>query len=145
MSISISVVTQTNFEPWNIPARGQNFINTQYANINSIEITNVVSEGIMFDNFKILENFVKENNNKKIVIIFCSLMQLSKIKNKVKNDFIEFFSNYELHFALELITGKGKDFLIKILDDADTFSKYPKILHDFKTYAELYSKFRLKF
>ena len=142
MSISISLVTQTNFGPWNIPARGQNFINTHYGKNNSIEITNVVSEGIMFDNFKILENFIKDNNDKKIIIIFCSLMQLSNINENIKEEFIKFFSNYEIHFALELTKGKGKEYLTKIINEAKTFSKYPKIKYDFKNYTEFFKKYK---
>ena len=140
MNISISLVTQTNFGPWNIPARGQNFINAQYGRNNSIEITNVVSEGIMFDNFKILENFVKDNNDKNIIIIFCSLMQLSNLNKNIKKDFINFFSGYEIHFALELTKGKGKKFLQRIIDEASFFSNYPKVQYDFKNYAEFFKK-----
>ena len=64
---------------------------------------------------------------------------------KIRNDFIEFFSNYEIHFALELTKGKGKEFLKKVIDEATTFSKYPKIKYDFKNYSEFFKKYKPTF
>ena len=139
MKTCISLVTQTNFGPWNIPARGQNFINTHYGKINSIEITNVVSEGIMFNNFKILENFVFEHKKEDVIIIFCSVLQLAELKDVKRRDFINFFGNYEIHFSLELISGKGNHFLNKIFEEISFFAKHSKINNNFKNYTEFYN------
>tara|TARA_B110001450_G_C17558237_1_gene455616 strand:+ start:575 stop:1015 length:441 start_codon:yes stop_codon:yes gene_type:complete len=138
----ISLITQTSFGIWNIPMRGQNFINAQYAQKQDLEISSFVSEGILFHNFNMLESVIKDNLEENPIIIFCSLLQLSYISEKRKASFLKFFSKFELHFALELISGKGIQFLEDIVFEASYFSKVERIDVNVDTYEKFYKKYK---
>ena len=114
----ISVVTTSQFGIWNIPMRGQNFINNHYASLKNYKISFVITEGILFDNFNLVKSAIKKNNDKKIIIIFCSALQLLRLKDK-KNEFIKFFKDYEIHFSLELKKGKGSKYLKDTINESN--------------------------
>ena len=60
MNTIISVVTNSKFGIWNIPMRGQNFINNHYASINGYKISFVITEGILFNNFNLVKSAIKK-------------------------------------------------------------------------------------
>ena len=138
----VSFITQTSFGIWNIPMRGQNYINEQYAQNQSLQISSFVDEGVLFNNFNTLESMIKENIKENPIIIFCSLLQLSKISESRKTSFINFFSKFELHFAMELTSGKGKDFLNQILLQSSYFSEIKRIDDDIISYKNFYMKYK---
>ena len=140
----ISVITTSKIGIWNIPMRGQNFINNYYANSNNYKIGLLYQEGLMFKNFNMLKKIIKDNKKNKVIIIFTSNQQLLSVKGK-KNEFINFFKNYEIHFALDLQSGKGIKFLKKIFNEISSFSNIKRIdPKSFVTYQELFKKYKNK-
>ena len=93
MSTVISVLTPSKIGVWNIPMRGQNFINNYYANLYSHKISLIHQEGFLFKNFDSLKTVIKKTKSKKIIIIFCSNLQLSNLKSG-KKKFINFFKTF---------------------------------------------------
>ena len=144
MTTVISVLTTSKIGIWNIPMRGQNFINNHYANINGYKVSFIYQEGLLFNNFYTLQSIIKKNNKKKIVIIFSSNLQLLNLKRS-KNDFINFFKKYEIHFALELQKGKGSVFLNKIFEELSEFTSKNNIdIKKINTYQGLFNKYKSK-
>jgi len=142
MSMVISLITPVSFGIWKIPMRGQNFINAQYAQNQSLEISRVVQEGVLFNNFFELESVIENNLPAEPIIIFCSILQLSQISENRKKSFLEFFSKYNLHFSIELTSGKGKDFLKDILSQSSYYSQLKNINNNMESYTEFYNKYK---
>ena len=65
MTTVISILTPSKIGIWNIPMRGQNFINNYYANMNNYKIGLVYQEGLMFKDFNMLKTIVKKNKQNK--------------------------------------------------------------------------------
>ena len=140
-NLYISCLNANKIHNWVIPQKAQGFIINYYAHLKNFKIGLNVSEELFFNNFKSLQEscvLYKKNN---IKIIFCSRLQLADVKNQ--KNFIKFFKNFEIHFALELESGKGK----KFLDDA--FFNNKKFISDkninldkFKNYNELYDYYK---
>ena len=144
MTTVISVLTTSKIGIWNIPMRGQNFINNHYANINNYKVSFIYQEGLLFNNFYTLQSIIKKNDKKKIVIIFSSNLQLLNLKRN-KNDFINFFKKYEIHFALELQKGKGSVFLNKIFEELSEFTSKNNIdIKKINTYQGLFKRYKSK-
>ena len=122
MRTVISVVTTSRIGIWNIPMRGQNFINNHYATINNYKISLLVQESLFFNNYNSVKSVISKNKDKKTIVIFCSSLQLINL-NKEEKNFIDFFKNYELHFSLELQKGKGSDYLKKLIYESKQFGK----------------------
>tara|TARA_Y100000590_G_C15302344_1_gene856868 strand:+ start:196 stop:636 length:441 start_codon:yes stop_codon:yes gene_type:complete len=144
MTTVISVLTTSKIGIWNIPMRGQNFINNHYANINNYKVSFIYQEGLLFNNFYMLESIIKKNSNNKVVIVFCSNLQLLNLKRS-KKEFINFFKKYEIHFALELQKGKGTNFLNNIFKELSEFSRKNNVdVKKINTYQALFKKYKSK-
>ena len=144
MPTVISVRTASKIGIWNIPMRGQNFINNHYAAINNYKISNVVQQDFLFNNFNFLQSIVRKSGKKKTVIIFCSTLQLLNLKRETRN-FINFFKKYEIHFSLELKKGKGEKFLSKIFKELNHFNNKKSIdINNVNTYKDLFKKYKRK-
>ena len=144
MTTVISVLTTSKIGIWNIPMRGQNFINNHYANINGYKVSFICQEGLLFNNYYTLQSIIKKNNKKKVVIIFSSNLQLLNLKRN-KNNFINFFKKYEIHFALELQKGKGSVFLNKTFEELSKFTSKNNIdIKKINTYQGLFNKYKSK-
>ena len=144
MTTVISVITTTKIGIWNIPMRGQSFINNHYANINGYKVSFNCGESLFFNKFYTLKSIIKKNNKKKVVIIFSSNLQLLKLKMN-KNNFINFFNKYEIHFALELQKGKGSVFLNKTFEELSKFTSKNNIdIKKINTYQGLFNKYKSK-
>ena len=142
MSTVISVLTPSKIGVWNIPMRGQNFINNYYANLYSHKISLIHQEGFLFKNFDSLKTVIKKTKSKKIIIIFCSNLQLSNLKSG-KKKFINFFKKYEIHFVLELQKGKGSEYLKKNLYEIKKFSGKKNIeVNNNTSYQKLFRKYK---
>ena len=140
-SLVISCLNAGKIHNWTIPQKAQGFIVNYYAQIKNFRIGLNVSEELFFNNFKSLQEactLYKKNN---IKIIFCSRLQLIDIKNKKK--FISFFKRFEIHFALEMESGKGKNFLNNVFIMNKKFiSKKSIKLNKFKNYNEIYEHYK---
>jgi sporadic carbohydrate cluster protein (TIGR04323 family) len=143
MTTVISVLTTSKIGIWNMPARGQGFINNHYAKINNYKISSVYQEYLLYNNFYMLQSIIKKNK-KKTIIIFCSASQLPT-QRITRRNFIKFFKNYEIHLSLELKKGKGVKFLSKIFNELDQFSNKKNInIDNTNTYKGLFNKYKNK-
>ena len=143
MSDIISVITPAQIGIWNIPMRGQNFINNHYASLKKIKITTLNANGLFYNNSKLLKAVVKNSKNSDVEIIFCSILQLQNYEKKDLEDFIEFFKDYRVHFALELIDGVGKEFLEKSLSELKEICKNDIIdLTEIDGYQDYFYKYK---
>ena len=144
MSTVISVVTNTKFGIWNIPMRGQNFINNHYAAINNYKISHIAQQDFLFHNFNFLQSIVKKSDKKETIIIFCSTLQLLNLNRETRN-FINFFKRYEINFSLELKKGKGERYLNNIFKELNQFSNKQNIsCKNVNTYKDLFKKYKNK-
>jgi len=139
----ISIISSSKIGSWNIPQRGQNFINNYYAINNNMKIELNTSEELFFNNFNMLKKMIKNYQKDKLQIIFCSSLQLTNVLDE--KEFINFFKNFKLHFALELKSGKGAIFLKKIFLEVKNFSNKERIdINNFKSYDDLFKKYKNK-
>ena len=141
----ISVITTSNIGIWNIPMRGQNFINNHYASINNIKISSLISEGLFYTNFNTVKSAAIKMEAKNTSIIFTSTLQLSLIENKNISVFVNFFKKFDIHFALELKQGKGKLFLNNIFKESKYFLDKEIInIKNINNYQKLFKKYKNK-
>tara|TARA_B110000014_G_C19970389_1_gene502316 strand:- start:226 stop:666 length:441 start_codon:yes stop_codon:yes gene_type:complete len=144
MSKVISVVTTSSIGIWNIPMRGQNFINNHYATINNYKISLVIQESLFFNNYNSVKSVISKNKDRNTIVIFCSSLQLINLDREEKN-FIDFFKNYDLHFSLELQKGKGSEYLKKVISESKKFVKRKNIkIEKLNSYKSLFSKYKNK-
>ena len=140
-NLYISSLNANKIHNWVIPQKAQGFIINYYAHLKNFKIGLNVSEELFFNNFKSLQEtcvLYKKNN---IKIIFCSRLQLADLKNQ--KNFIKFYKNFEIHFALELESGKGKKFLDDVFFTNKKFISDKNInLDKFKNYNELYDYYK---
>ena len=143
MSDAISVITTAQIGIWNIPGRGQNFINNHYASLKNIKITTLNANGLFYNNSKLLRSVVKNGKNPDVEIIFCSILQLQNYEKADLGDFIDFFKDYRVHFALELIDGVGKKFLENSFSELKDISKNDIInLMEIDRYQDYFHKYK---
>ena len=144
MPTVISVLTTSKIGIWNIPMRGQNFINNHYATINNYKISYIAQQDFLFNNFNILQSIVKKSDKKETIIIFCSTLQLLNLNRETRN-FINFFKRYEINFSLELKKGKGERYLNNIFKELNQFSNKQNIsCKNVNTYKDLFKKYKYK-
>ena len=143
-TLVISCLNVGKIHNWVIPQKAQGFILNYYAQIKNLKIGLNVSEELFFNNFKSLQEaclLYKKNN---IKIIFCSRLQLTDVKNKKK--FISFYKRFEIHFALEMESGKGRKFLNNTFITNKRFISEKTIkLSKFKNYNEIYEYYKNDF
>ena len=144
MPTVISIVTTSKIGIWNIPMRGQNFINNHYADINNYKISYIAQQDFLFNNFNFLQSIVKKSDKKETIIIFCSTLQLLNLNRETRN-FINFFKRYEINFSLELKKGKGERYLNNIFKELNQFSNKQNIsCKNVNTYKDLFKKYKNK-
>ena len=102
--------------------RGQNFINAQYTQNQSLEISRVVQEGVLFNSFYELESVIKNSLPAEPIIILCS--------------------KYNLHYSLELTSGIGENVLKNTLAESSYYSKLTNINDDMISYTNFYKKYK---
>ena len=144
MPTVISVVTTSKIGIWNIPMRGQNFINNHYAAINNYKISHIAQQDFLFHNFNFLQSIVKKSDKKETIIIFSSTLQLLNLNRETRN-FINFFKRYEINFSLELKKGKGERYLNNIFKELNQFNNKQNIsCKNVNTYKDLFKKYKNK-
>jgi len=124
-----SVTTDINIGPFRIPSNGQNMIMNNYAQRNNLIIEFVIPEPMMSNALATVLWLHRQNKFNKVIL--CSIHQLPKQKKRI-NDLIKFMKNVEFHFALEGISGKGKNFILSVISEAKLFSK-SKVIETNKT------------
>lgn len=137
-NICVSVASSDTIGPYKIPQRGQNYINSFYANKNNLIIKSIISNGVYGENLNKLYFMIKKNRTQ---IIFTSYYQLLH-GNKKK--FIKKLGKEIIHFALEGIVTKNIKELEKVFKEVDLFLKLKYIkTNKFNKYIELYKKFNI--
>ena len=115
-----TVTTDINIGPFKIPSNGQNMIMNNYANRNNLTVELVIPEPMMSNALATLQWLHEENKFTKIILT--SIHQLPKEKKRM-DVFIDNMFDVEFHFALEGIYGKGKKFLLKVVEEVKIFDK----------------------
>jgi sporadic carbohydrate cluster protein (TIGR04323 family) len=123
MSVA-TITTDINIGPFKIPANGQNMIMNNYAQRKNFKVEFVIPEPMMSNRLATIQWCHKDYKFSQVIL--CSIHQLPK-EEKHLNDLISNMSEVEFHFALEGISGKGKDFLVKCLKEATIFQDAKKL------------------
>jgi len=123
MSVA-SITTDINIGPFKIPSNGQNMIMNNYAQRKKIKVEFVIPEPMMSN--RLLTSQWCHKDYKFSKVILCSIHQLPK-EEKYLNELIKIMSEVEFHFALEGISGKGKEFLSKCVKEATIFQNAEKL------------------
>ena len=120
MSIA-AVTTDINIGPFKIPSNGQGMIINNYANRNNLLIDLTIPEPMSSNALATVQWMKRKYKIKKIIL--CSIHQLP-FKKKEYKIFISNMQNVEFHFALEGIKGKGKNFLLQHIKEANILGKH---------------------
>jgi sporadic carbohydrate cluster protein (TIGR04323 family) len=130
-----SITTDINIGPFKIPSNGQNMIMNNYAERNNIAVELVIPEPMMSN---ALATALWLHNDRKISkVILCSIHQLPVKQNRIEK-LLKNMEGVEFHFALEGISGKGKNFLLECIKEAKIFMKAQTIDSTKTTYLGLY-------
>lgn len=134
MSTAI-INTDMNIGPFKIPGNGQNMIMNNYALRNNLVVELSIPEPFMSSAMATTQWIHKKKKLSKVIL--CSIHQLPKEKKRVE-DLVENMNDVEFHFALENENGKGKNFLLKKIEESKMFMN-AKIIDSTKTsWSELY-------
>ena len=124
-----TATTDVNIGPFKIPSNGQNMIMNNYAQRNNLIVDLTIPEPMLSNSLATVQWMHK--NYKLTKLILCSIYQLP-FKQEGIEELLNNMANVEFHFALEGISGKGRDFLLnqinkikmfrnaKIIDSAET-------------------------
>ena len=113
-----SVTTDINIGPFKIPSNGQNMIMNNYAQRNNLAIEIVIPEPMMSNELATTQWLHKDFKFSKVIL--CSIHQLPIEQDRIKK-LLKNMEDVEFHFALEGLSGKGRDFLLKNIKEAKMF------------------------
>jgi|TARA_B110000093_G_scaffold153721_1_gene169609 sporadic carbohydrate cluster protein (TIGR04323 family) len=130
-----TITTDINIGPFKIPANGQNMITNNYAQRNNLAVELAIPEPLKSNALATVQWLHKERKLSKIILT--SIHQLPIKKNELE-ELVDNMENVEFHFALEGISGKGKNFLIEAIKEAKIFMKSQSIESIETTWLDLY-------
>jgi|TARA_B100000780_G_C21112717_1_gene449823 sporadic carbohydrate cluster protein (TIGR04323 family) len=130
-----SITTDINIGPFKIPSNGQNMIMNNYASRNKLLVELVIPEPMMSTALETVQWIHRENNLTKVIM--CSIHQLPNDEDKIQ-ELIKSMKNVEFHFALEGISGKGKNFLLESIKESKLFKQAKKIDSTKSSWSELF-------
>jgi sporadic carbohydrate cluster protein (TIGR04323 family) len=130
-----TITTDINIGPFKIPANGQNMITNNYAQRNNLAVELAIPEPLKSNALATVQWLHKERKLSKIILT--SIHQLPVKKNELE-ELVDNMENVEFHFALEGISGKGKNFLIEAIKEAKIFMKSQSIESIETTWLDLY-------
>jgi sporadic carbohydrate cluster protein (TIGR04323 family) len=130
-----TITTDINIGPFKIPANGQNMITNNYAQRNNLAVELAIPEPLKSNALATVQWLHKERKLSKIILT--SIHQLPIKKNELE-ELLDNMENVEFHFALEGISGKGKNFLIEAIKEAKIFMKSQSIESIETTWLDLY-------
>ena len=112
------ISTDVNIGPFKIPQNGQNMIMNNYAERNNFSIEVNIPEPMMSNS---LATTQWVHNNKKLTkVVLCSIHQLPT-KQATIDKLLNNMEDVEFHFALEGISGTGRNFLQERIKEAKMF------------------------
>ena len=134
--ITATITTDINIGPFKIPANGQNMIMNNYAERNNLVVELVIPEPLM-SNALATAQWV-HNDKKLSKVILCSIHQLPIKQDRIE-ELLKNMEDVEFHFALEGISGKGRDFLLKTIKEAKMFMTAQTIDSTKTTWSDLHA------
>ena len=134
MAIAI-VNTDINIGPFKIPSNGQNMIMNNYAERNNLIVEVVIPEPMMSNALATAQWL--HNSRKLNKVILCSIHQLPVKQDRI-DKLLNNMEDVEFHFALEGISGKGRNFLLERIKEAKKFMNAKTIDSTKTTWLELY-------
>ena len=135
MSTAI-ISTDINIGPFKIPSNGQNMIMNNYAQRNNLVVEIVIPEPFQSNALATVQ-WLHHNDKKFNKVILCSIHQLP-IKQDRIDELLNNMEDVEFHFALEGISGSGKDFLLDAINESTVFMKAQTIDSSKTTWSDLY-------
>ena len=130
-----TITSDINIGPFKIPSNGQNMIMNNYAERNNLAVEIAIPEPMMSNTLALAQWFHKERKLSKVIL--SSIHQLPTKQDSIE-ELLKNMENVEFHFALEGISGKGRDFLLKITKEAKMFMKAQTIDSTKTTWSDLY-------
>ena len=130
-----TITTDINIGPFKIPSNGQNMIMNNYAERNNLMIELAIPEPIMSNALATVQWLHKERKLSKVIL--SSIHQLPIKQDRIE-ELLKNMEDVEFHFALEGISGKGRDFLLKTIKGAKIFMKAQTIDSTKTTWSDLY-------
>ena len=134
MSIA-SITTDLNIGPFKIPSNGQNMIMNNYVARNDLAVDLVIPEPMLSNALATV--LWLHNENKLSKVILCSIHQLPAKQDRIE-ELLKNMEDVEFHFALEGISGKGRNFLLECIKEAKIFMDAQTIDSSKTTYLDLY-------
>ena len=130
-----TITTDINIGPFKIPSNGQNMIMNNYAERNNLVVEAIIPEPLMSNALATAQWLHKEKKLTKVIM--CSIHQLPTKQDRIEK-LLNNMEDVEFHFALEGISGKGRNFLLERIKEAKKFMN-AKIIDSTKTtWLELY-------
>ena len=130
-----SVTTDINIGPFKIPSNGQNMIMNNYAERNNLVVEAIIPEPLMSNALATAQWLRKEKKLTKVIM--CSIHQLPTKQDSIEK-LLNNMEDVEFHFALEGISGKGRNFLLERIKEAKKFMNAKTIDSTKTTWLELY-------
>ena len=129
------ITTDINIGPFKIPSNGQSMIMNNYAQRNNLVVELAIPEPMMSNALATVQWLHKERKLSKIIL--SSIHQLPTKQDRIE-ELLKNMENVEFHFALEGISGKGRDFLLETIKEAKMFMKAQTIDSTKTTWSDLY-------
>ena len=130
------ITTDAVFGPWIIPARGQTMIANNYARNNNISVDAVFPEPVFSDLLSTTRWYKKDKELTRGIL--CSIHQLPQKMDNL-DCFLDDLQDIEFHFSLEALSGKGREFLSQMIEEARIFMETEIIDYDkVNSYQDLF-------
>ena len=130
-----TITTDINIGPFKIPSNGQNMIMNNYAERNNLVVEEIIPEPLKSNALATAQWLHKEKKLTKVIM--CSIHQLPTKQDRIEK-LLNNMEDVEFHFALEGISGKGRNFLLERIKEAKKFMNAKTIDSTKTTWLELY-------
>ena len=130
-----SVTTDINIGPFKIPSNGQNMIMNNYAQRNNLVVELAIPEPLKSNALATVQWLHNERKLSKIIL--CSIHQIPINQDRIEK-LLSNMEDVEFHFALEGISGKGRNFLLECIKEAKIFMNSQTIDSTKTTWSDLH-------
>ena len=130
-----TITTDINIGPFRIPSNGQSMIMNNYAERNNLVVELAIPEPMRSNALATVQWLHKERKLSKVIL---STIHQLPIKQDRIEELLKNMEDVEFHFALEGISGKGRDFLLETIKEAKMFMKAQTIDSNKTTWSDLY-------
>ena len=130
-----TITTDINIGPFKIPANGQNMIMNNYATRNNLVVEVIIPEPLMSNALATTQWLHKEKKLDKVIL--CTIHQLPVKQDRI-DKLLNNMEDVEFHFALEGISGTGRNFLLECIKEAKMFMNAKTIDSTKTTWSKLF-------